>query len=330
MATMDDVLAGMRAAAEPTRLRLLALCAAGDLTVTDITQIVGQSQPRVSRHLKVMCDSGLVDRFREGAWVFYRTAQSGPGAALAQRLVELLPPDDPLLRLDRERLAEISRQRASRAAAYFRDNALQWHAVRSLHVDEGEVERALVAALTGGGPISDLLDVGTGTGRVLEILAPHVGRGLGIDESREMLAVARDKLERAGLRHCMVRHGDMYQLPVANASVDAVTIHQVLHFAEHPNRVVGEAARALRPGGRLAIVDFAPHALEELRTVHNHRRLGFSDAEVESWCRAAGLDPEPSIRLPGTPLTVVIWLAARRPGLYVRTKSLDHAGVPAW
>ncbi|MBW7851120.1 MAG: metalloregulator ArsR/SmtB family transcription factor [Rhodospirillales bacterium] len=327
---MDTILAAMRAAAETTRLRVLALCTAGDLTVTEITQILGQSQPRVSRHLKVMCEAGLLDRFREGAWVFYRVAQEGPGAALAQSLLSLLPPADPVLRLDRERLEAIKRERSSRAAIYFRDNALQWHSIRSLHVDEREVERRLVGALVSGGAIGDLLDIGTGTGRMLEIMAPHVQRGIGIDESREMLAVARHNLERAGLRHCLVRHGDMYQLPLANDSVDAVTIHQVLHYAENPQVVVAEAARVLRPGGRLAVVDFAPHGLEDLRSEHNHRRLGFSDLEVEGWCRGAGLDPEPAIHLSGHPLTVVIWLAARRPGLALGPRAITHSGVPAW
>jgi len=310
MASLDEVLTGLRAAAEPTRLRLLALCAHGDLTVTELTQILGQSQPRVSRHLKLLVEAGLLDRFREGTWAFYRLAESGAGSELARRTLGLLPADDATLRLDASRLNAIKRERAESADAYFRANAGQWRSIRSLHVDEAEVERALVEVVQDG-PHRDLLDMGTGTGRILEVLGPLVERGLGLDASREMLAVARTSLEAAGLRHCHVRQADMYQLPLGDDSFDLVTIHQVLHFAERPGAVVAEAARVLRPGGRLIVVDFAPHTLEELRDEHSHRRLGFTDAEVQGWCRAAGLQPAEPRRLPGAPLTVVLWQALR-------------------
>ncbi|MGE5548789.1 MAG: ArsR/SmtB family transcription factor [Solirubrobacterales bacterium] len=308
---MDSVLTGLRAAAEPTRLRLLALLAQGDLTVTELTQILGQSQPRVSRHLKLMGEAGLLDRFPEGAWVFYRVAAKGRGAEIARSLLGLLPPDDPVLALDQRRLEAIRAARAAKAQDYFRDNATRWDEIRSLHVDDREVEGALVAALAGR-RIRDLVDMGTGTGRVLELMAPHVERAIGIDLSREMLAIARTNLERAGLRHCMVRQGDITQVPLPAGSADAVTLHQVLHYAADPAAVVAEAARVLRPGGLLAVVDFAPHDLEVLRDQHAHRRLGFSDTEVEGWIRAAGLVPDGITRLPGKPLTVVLW-RARRP-----------------
>jgi ArsR family transcriptional regulator len=308
---MEELLAGLRAAAEGTRLRLLALCAESELTVSELTEILGQSQPRVSRHLKLLCDAGLLDRFREGSWVFYRLAQHARAAALAQLLVELLPPGDATLALDRERLAAIKRQREEQAGAYFRANAAQWDRIRSLYVEEREVEAALATLLPAAG-IRDLLDIGTGTGRMLEIFAPHVERVVGVDLSREMLAVARVNLERASLRNCSIRQADMYQLPLATASFDAVVIHQVLHYAERPAAVIAEAARVLRPEGRLVIVDFAPHALEFLRSEHAHRRLGFADAEVTAWCIAAGLEPEPARLLPGNPLTVALWQARRR------------------
>lgn len=325
MSGMEEVLAGLRAVAEPTRLRLLALCAHGDLTVTELTQILGQSQPRVSRHLKLMVEAGLLERFREGSWAFYRLAENGAGAALARRVLDLLPGGNAVLDLDAERLEGIKRERASAAAAYFGANAGQWHSIRSLHVDEAEVEAAL-AAIAAAAPVGDLLDIGTGTGRILEVLGPQVERGLGVDASREMLAVARANLERAGLRHCHVRQADMYQLPLAAASFDLVTIHQVLHFAERPAAVVAEAARVLRPGGRLAVIDFAPHALESLRDEHSHRRLGFADAEVRGWFRAAGLDPLPARPLPGDPLTVTIWVAAR-PGAAARQAATTGANA---
>jgi ubiquinone/menaquinone biosynthesis C-methylase UbiE/DNA-binding transcriptional ArsR family regulator len=317
---MDEFLAALRAAAEGTRLRLLALCAESELTVTELTEILGQSQPRVSRHLKLLCEAGLLDRFREGSWVFYRLAQHVRAATLAQLLVDLLPAGDAMIALDRERLAAIKRQREEQAGAYFRANAAQWDRIRSLYIEEREVEAALMKLLPADG-IRDLLDIGTGTGRMLEIFAHHVERAVGVDLSREMLAVARVNLERANLRNCSIRHADMYQLPLASLSFDAVVIHQVLHYAERPAAVIAEAARVLRPEGRLVVVDFAPHALEFLRSEHAHRRLGFADAEVAAWCVAASLEPEPAQLLPGNPLTVALWQARRRAGA--------HAAKPA-
>ncbi|SOD99745.1 ArsR/SmtB family transcription factor [Caenispirillum bisanense] len=306
--TLESVLSGLRGAGEETRLRLLALCARGELTVTDVTRILGQSQPRVSRHLKVMVEAGLLERFREGAWVLYRLAYDGPGAAVARAITALLDPEDPTLALDMQRLAALRAERDADAAAYFSRNAAEWDRMRSLHVDDALVERRLTALLP---PESagELLDIGTGTGRMLALYGPHVERAVGIDRSREMLAVARMNLDHAGLANCMVRQGDMYQLPAADAGFDSVVVHQVLHFAERPADAIAEAARVLRPGGRLVVVDFAPHALEELREAHSHRRLGFADKEVFDWCAAAGLTPRTAEHLPGEPLTVTLWLA---------------------
>jgi ArsR family transcriptional regulator len=309
-ASMDQLLGALRAVAETTRLRLLALCARGELTVTELAQILGQSQPRVSRHLKLLCEAGLLDRFREGSWVFYRLAATGAVGALCRQLVAALGEDDETIALDLQRLAAIKRQRAELAAAYFRDNAAQWHRIRSLYVEEREVEAALTDIVAAAAP-RDLLDIGTGTGRMLEVLGPRVDNALGIDQSREMLAVARVNLEQAGLANSIVRLGDMYQLPLADASFDAVVIHQVLHYADRPGTAIAEAARVLRPGGLLVIVDFAPHTLEYLREEQAHRRLGFADLEVDEWCRAAGLEPAAARHLPGDPLTVVIWTARR-------------------
>jgi ArsR family transcriptional regulator len=307
---MEHLLAALRAVAEPTRLRLVVLCARGELTVSELTQILGQSQPRVSRHLKLLCEAGLLDRFREGSWVFYRLNQSGPASALARQLVATCDESDPTVALDLQRLNAIKRQRAEIAGAYFRENAAQWHRIRSLYVDEREVEAALVDIISAAEP-RDLLDIGTGTGRMLEILAPHAQSAMGIDQSREMLSIARVNLERSGLDNASVRLGDMYQLALPDASFDAVVIHQVLHYADRPAAAIAEAARVLRPNSILVLVDFAPHALEFLRDEHAHRRLGFSDAEVAEWCRTVGLDPASPLYLPGDPLTVVIWTAQR-------------------
>jgi ubiquinone/menaquinone biosynthesis C-methylase UbiE/DNA-binding transcriptional ArsR family regulator len=313
MTSLEDLLAALRAVAEPSRLRLLVLCARGELTVSELAQIVGQSQPRVSRHLKLLCEAGLLDRFREGSWVFYHLSGGSAAAALSRHLVAACDELDETIALDLQRLAAIKRQRAESAAAYFRDNAVQWHEIRSLYVDERVVEAALTEIVAAATP-HDLLDIGTGTGRMLEILTPHAGNALGVDQSREMLAVARVNLERAGLTNSMVRLGDMYQLPLADASFDAIVIHQVLHYADRPAAAIAEAARVLRPDGILLVVDFAPHDLEFLRDKHAHRRLGFADSDVAQWCRAAGLQPDAPRGLPGDPLTVVIWTAHRPAG----------------
>lgn len=316
-ATMDEVLAGLRAGAEETRLRLLALCARGELTVTDMVAILGLSQPRVSRHLKVMCDSGLLERVREGSWVFYRCARHGSGGAVARAIEALLPAEDPLLARDHGRHDDILRTRAEAAQAYFRANAPQWDELRRLHADEARVERALTDLLPPES-VGTLLDVGTGTGRMLTLYAPHIREGLGVDMSREMLAVARANLDAAGASHCQARLGDLYHLPCEDASHDAVTVHQVLHYVERPAAALRECARVLTPGGRLLVVDFAPHEREDLRDRHQHRRLGFAHDQVAGWCAAAGLTPLETRDLPGEALTVTLWLA-RRPPLSIPT-----------
>jgi len=303
---MEQVLARLRAAAEATRLRLLAICAECELTVSEITQIIGQSQPRVSRHLKLLCEAGLLVRFREGTWVFYRTPHSGPGADLVQPVLDLLPKDDETLSLDHARLEQVKAQRERIATEYFRANAEDWDQIRSLHVDEAVVEQALLKAvgdLSGG----RILDVGTGTGRILEMLGRTAEEGVGVDMSREMLAVARARLQRADLSNCLVRQADMYQLPYPGGMFDVVTLHQVLHFAERPDAAIAEAARVLAPGGKLVVVDFAPHDRDELREEHAHRRLGFDDSAIRTWFRACELTPDNVISLPGKPLTVRIW-----------------------
>jgi len=307
---MDVLLSGLRAAAEPSRMRLLALCAHAELTVSELTQIIGQSQPRVSRHLRLLCEAGLLDRFPEGTWAFYRLAERGRCADLARVLIDLIPEDDETLTLDLQRLEAVKQANSDRAAEYFSRNAADWDKIRTLHVAETEVETALLAMLPQTG-IRDFLDIGTGTGRILELFGPRIERGVGIDLSRKMLSVARANLQKADLRNCQVRHGDMYQLPFNSQSFDAAVIHQVLHYVDDAADVIAEAARALRPGGRLVVVDFAPHDLEALRSEHAHRRLGFDDKEVKRWFRDAGLIPGQSVVLEGEPLTVCLWSASR-------------------
>lgn len=305
---MDSLLDGLRAAGEPTRLRLLAVCAHGELTVTELTQVLGQSQPRISRHLKLLCEAGLLERHREGTSAFFRLAERGSGAAFGRMLVDLIPPEDAILARDLERLESVKAARAEAAQAYFRANAGRWDEIRSLYAPEVDVEAALLDALRDL-TVDDFLDIGTGTGRMLEVFAERIRHGVGVDLNREMLAIARANLERAQLRHCQVRLGDMYHLPFPPKSFDAVTVHQVLHFADEPVTAIAEAARVLRPDGALAVVDFLPHDLEYLRAEHAHRRLGFAGEEVRRWCAAAGLRVDRENILAGDPLSIGIWRA---------------------
>jgi len=314
---MEPLLAALRAAAEPTRLRLLALLARTELTVTELTRILGQSQPRVSRHLRLLVEAGLLVRFQEGSWAFYRLAEDGTGAALARRVLELLPAgDDARLTRDRERLERIRAERQEAAARYFAAQAERWDRLRALYVPEAAVEEAMLAAL-GERRIDTLLDCGTGTARVLEVFAPRIAHGLGIDLSHEMLALARARLDAAGLGHCQVRRGDLYHLDLPAGFADCVTLHHVLHFLTDPAAAIAEAARVLRPRGLLLVVDFAPHGLEFLRREHAHRRLGFAVAEVAAWCQAAGLEHprarhlQPAGAATGQ-LTVTVWSAEQR------------------
>jgi ubiquinone/menaquinone biosynthesis C-methylase UbiE/DNA-binding transcriptional ArsR family regulator len=310
--SFDKLNALLRGAAEPTRLRILTLLAEAELTVSDLTEILRQSQPRISRHLKLLTEAALVERFREGSWAFFRLPEEGAGADFVRGLVERLDADDPVAARDRERLAAVRAARAEAAQTYFRAHAAEWDRIRELHVADAAVEDAMVAAL-GDRPFRSLLDLGTGTGRILELFGPRIERGLGIDMSLAMLSVARARLERAGLRHCAVRQGDIYDLPVPKDSFDVVVIHQVLHFLDDAAGAIREAARVLRPGGRLLVVDFAPHELEFLREQQAHRRLGFASESVAQWMDAAGLDVSLQQSLepePGSPgkIAVSLWL----------------------
>jgi ubiquinone/menaquinone biosynthesis C-methylase UbiE len=286
----DPLNAALKAAGEETRLRVLALLAEAELTVSDLTDILRQSQPRISRHLRLLAEAGLVDRYREGTWAFFRLAEHGGGAAVARALLDRLDPNDSTITRDRARLASVRQARRAAAQSYFRAHAAEWDRIRKLHTPDEAVESAIQAALAGR-PFNVLLDLGTGTGRMLELFGPQIERGLGIDLSLDMLQFARDRLDRAGLKNCSVRQGDLYDLPLANDSFDVVILHQVLHFLDDGGRAIQEAARVLRPGGRLLVVDFAPHEEEILREKYAHRRLGFAPETVTQWMRASGLEP---------------------------------------
>jgi ubiquinone/menaquinone biosynthesis C-methylase UbiE/DNA-binding transcriptional ArsR family regulator len=310
----------LKAAGEPTRLRILALLAEAELTVSDLTEILRQSQPRLSRHLRLLTEAGLIERFREGSWAFFRLGERGGTAELARALIGRLKPDDAIVLRDRERLTTVRASRAAAAQNYFRRHAAEWDRIRRLHVADAAVESAIRTALADK-PIRSLLDLGTGTGRMLELFGADIERGLGLDLSLDMLALARARLDRAGLKHCSVRHGDIYDLALPRDSFDVVIIHQVLHFLDDSARAIAEAARVLRPGGRLLVVDFAPHDLEFLREEHAHRRLGFAAETVTQWLEAAGLDVLRQETLPPGPqgkIAVSLWLA-RDPRIVLAT-----------
>ncbi|WP_349252040.1 metalloregulator ArsR/SmtB family transcription factor [Ciceribacter sp. L1K23] len=311
----DELVELLKAAGEPTRLRLLVLLASGDLTVSDLTDILGQSQPRISRHLKLLAEAGLVDRYQEGAWAYFRLKQDGRAAELARTLLAAVDVGDPVVQRDGERLGSVKRARAEKAQAYFSQHADEWDELRRLHVDDTEVEAALLK-LVGADPVDSLLDLGTGTGRMLQLLSENYRRAVGVDASRDMLAVARANLDKAGVLKASVRLGDILNLPLDGGEFDLVLIHQVLHFLVQPELALGEASRMLSPGGRLVVIDLAPHSLEFLRDEHAHVRLGFSHSTMSEWLSRAGLEVEKIVDLRPAGkgpqgLTVTIWLARR-------------------
>ncbi|GLQ53500.1 metalloregulator ArsR/SmtB family transcription factor [Devosia nitrariae] len=313
MADLDSLVGVLRAAGEDTRLRLLTLLAEGDHTVKDLTEILRQSQPRVSRHLKLLADAGLIERNAEGAWAYYGLAQHGPGSELARWLIKRVDRSDPELQRDRERQIAVRETQQAQAGEYFAKVAGSWDLLRSLHVPESAVEAAITAELTGR-DIDLMVDLGTGTGRMLEVLARTYRRGLGIDSSREMLAVARAKLASAGIAHAQVRLGDITDLDTAAGQADVVVLHQVLHYFDDPGRTLAEARRLLKPGGEMLVIDFAPHEFEFLRAEHAHRRLGLSSAQMQGWAEAVGLKVASYREFPSdsveTGLTVCLWRLA--------------------
>lgn len=311
--TFDELNATLKATGEETRLRILCLLAEADLTVSELTEILRQSQPRISRHLKLLVEAQLVERFREGSWAFFRRGEQGAPAAVVRKLVATLDPADPIVARDRERLASVRADRVKAAQDYFGRHAADWDRIRRLHAPDEAVE-AEIRTLLLDRPFRTLLDLGTGTGRILELFAPEIERGVGIDLNHDMLALARSRLDHAGIRNCSVRQGDIFDLSLPRDSFDVVIVHQVLHFLDDGGRAIREAARVLRPDGRLVVVDFAPHELEFLREEFAHHRLGFPADSVTQWMEQAGLEgvvhrslaPEPGSE---GKIAVSLWLA---------------------
>jgi ArsR family transcriptional regulator len=312
---METLLTALRACAEPTRLRLLALAARGAFCVVEFTEILAQSQPRLSRHLRLLGEAGLLDREREGANVWFTLPGADTEAGtLARAILDRLPEDDPILVSDRRHAARVLAERARAASDSFRRKGADWDEMRALDLPAVAVEQALLALLPEAG-IGRLLDIGSGTGRMLELLAPRVTTALGIDASRAMLALARTRLAKPGLSHCAVRLADMYRLPLADAGYDLVLLNMVLHHAEDPPGALAEAARVLKPGGRLVVVDLAAH--DPAATLHHAFRWpGFADARMAGLMREAGLEPAAAVIVPG-PLETRLWPALRTASLPV-------------
>lgn len=305
----------LRAAGEPTRLRILALLAREELAVLELCRVLDQSQPRVSRHLKLLAEAGLVERFPDGAWVFYRLTGGGRACEVVEAVLARVNPEDPILARDRRKLDDVQSERAAAAAAYFAENAAQWDRIRSLYVSDSDVETE-IGEVAGSGRIRRLVDLGSGTGRMLTLLAPRADQAVGLDLSQQMLNIARRNATAAGLTHVELRHGDIFDTRLPGENADLVVVHQVLHYLGDPAAAVREAGRIVSADGKLIIVDFAPHKHEFLREQHQHRRLGFSDEEMARWLAEAGL-PNVEVRdLPPTRadgLTVKIWAASRAP-----------------
>ncbi|WP_413630061.1 ArsR/SmtB family transcription factor [Novosphingobium sp. KCTC 2891] len=308
----------LRALADPTRLRIMRLLVSMELAVGEIAQVLGQSQPRVSRHVKILCDAGLAERRREGGWVFLRAAVGEAGHPLPAALARLLAAGEQAdaafaaeCAEDRRHLDAIRTGRQAHAEDYFAAHAAEWDSLRSLHIADGPVEAAL-GAMLGDGSLGRLLDVGTGTGRMAELFAPRATRVVGLDKSAEMLRLARARLQHLPAEKFELVRGDFGALPFDAATFDTVLIHQVLHYALAPEAVLAEAARVTRPGGRIAVVDFAPHGREELRTKHAHARLGFSDAQMTKLFADAGFTLDAERALAGHELIVKVWTGVRR------------------
>jgi len=308
----DDCVAALKAAAEPTRLRiLLLLTEIGELNVKDLTSILGQSQPRLSRHLKLLTEAGLLERIPEGSFAYFQASDRGDVQRLLRRLLTAVDAGDGVLRRDRERALGLKREREVAAQAYFAQHAGEWDRIRALHVADSEVEAAMREIATGL-DVGLMVDLGTGTGRMLEVFADTYARAIGIDVSHEMLAYARSRLSATGSTAAQVRHGDLYSLALPDGAADLVVMHQVLHFLSDPRRAILEARRILAPGGLMLVVDFAPHDLDHLRETQAHERLGFARAQVEQWLAEAGLGNIASRDLPppvtaGDKLTVTLW-----------------------
>ena len=313
---LDETLTALRAAGEETRLRILVLLTYGELSVSELTDILGQSQPRISRHLKLLMEAGIVERLREGAWAFFRIADRHPVLKLMKEMLVSLNQEDPVLKRDKERFNSVRQQSVQAAQEYFSKLAPDWDKLRSLQISEVIVEKTILEMIKDY-PVFNFVDLGTGTGKMIQLLAPYATHLAGLDSNHAMLGVARSNLHQAGINHADLRQADIYAPPFSSNSFNLAMLHQVLHYLDDPARAIKEAARLLVPSGLLMIIDFAPHELEFLRNKQNHRRLGFTHEQITSWMNEAGLDciaikDLPSDRVSDDRLTVTLWLGKDR------------------
>lgn len=331
---LTDYIAGLKAVAESTRLRILLLLGENELNVKDLGRILGQSQPRISRHLKLLTQAGLLERYQEGSWVYFRLAERAGLASLIKHIVATIDMSDPVLQRDLERAEAVKAERSELAQDYFHDHAAEWDTIRSLHIAEEQVEAAM-SEILGPEKFDLMVDLGTGTGRMLELFGEQFSRGIGVDLNHDMLVYARAKLEKLGASHCQIRHGDLFNLPFEDDLADVVIVHQVLHFLPDPLDALLEAARILRPGGRLLVVDFAPHELEFLRDNWAHQRLGFSAKQMGQWISQAGLELSAQKRLDppageaseaSDKLTVSLWLAHKSDDIHAARSADKKTG----
>lgn len=284
----EELLNALKAAGDDTRLRLLVLLSKCEHNVKDLTHILNQSQPRLSRHLKLLSEAKLIERFQEGSWVYYRLAREGTSAVLVHNILKSADLSDKQFKADQTQAEKVKTQRANEAQSYFKTHAKDWDQIRSLYIKEETVEAEMLK-LIGSSPIEMLLDLGTGTGRILELFSNQFKNGIGVDINQEMLRHARARLDRLNLSSCELRHGDINKLEFKDGIADTIIVHQIMHFLEEPKQLCKEAARLLAPGGRLLIVDFAPHKQEQLRTEFAHQRLGFQEDQLWGWLKTAGL-----------------------------------------
>jgi ubiquinone/menaquinone biosynthesis C-methylase UbiE len=317
---MISLLNIMRALADPTRLRIVFLVLRLELSVGELVQILDQSQPRVSRHIRILDESGLLERRKEGSWVFLRPSEMLTNGPLSSLLAEADVSQAKAFQRDLLRLDEVRNARTNMAAHYFAAHADAWDSLRSLHIADSEVEARLAQVLHSA-PLGRVLDVGTGTGRIVELFAAESSRFVAIDNSPEMLRLARAKIANLSPEIASkidIKLGDFNMLPVGDGEFDTVIFHQVLHYAQHPEAVIAEAIRTLAPGGRLVIVDFAAHDLEELRTVHAHARLGFSDEFMRKAFNSHGLQMVHQTALEAGELVIKVWMGEKLSALQPR------------
>lgn len=321
----------MRALADPTRLRIAFLVLRLELSVGELVQILDQSQPRVSRHIRILDEAGLLERRKEGSWVFLRPASILTDSPLASLLAEADVSQGKAFQRDVLRLDEVRNARTDMAAAYFAAHADEWDSLRSLHIADSEVE-ARLAHILHSAPLGRFLDVGTGTGRIVELFAAASERFVAVDNSPEMLRLARAKIANLSpdiASKVDIKLGDFNMLPVGDGEFDTVIFHQVLHYAQHPEAVIAEAVRTLAPNGRLVIVDFAAHNLEELRTVHAHARLGFADDFMKKAFAGQGLQLVHQTALEAGELVVKVWMGQKLSSVQPRPRHTNNLRIVA-